>query len=70
MSKYNGDYGIFEDQVAPYRWRYTIYPKPLRGEHQRTVSSSTDYRSFSAAEAACKQEIDLGLSRANLAKGP
>jgi hypothetical protein len=62
------DYGISEDRAAPYRWRYTIYPKPLRGGPQKTVSSGADYSSYSGAEAACKQEIDLGLSGAHLAK--
>ena len=69
MKHSNVDYGIYEDSVAPYRWRYTIYPKPLRGGHQKTVSSSADYSSYSAAETACKKEIDFGLSGANLAKG-
>ena len=62
------DYGLFEDPTAPHRWRYTIYPKLLPGSDQKAVRSAP-YSSYGEAETACKKEIDLGLSGANLAKG-
>jgi hypothetical protein len=54
------DYGISEDKVAPFLWRYTIFRKHFPGSLPKTVSS-IGYRSYSDAEIACKQEIDRGL---------
>jgi hypothetical protein len=66
MKHSNVDYGIAEDSAAPHQWRYTIYPKALRGGHPQPVHSA-GYSSYSKAEAACKKEIDLGLSGATVA---
>jgi hypothetical protein len=66
--QHNGvDYGLSEDRTAPHMWRYTIYPKLLPGGDPKSVSS-IGYRSYREAETACKKEIDLGLSGANVAK--
>lgn len=59
MKHRNIDYGIAEDPTLPDRWRYTIYPKI---EDAPKVVSSDLYNSYEEAEAACQEEIDLGLS--------
>jgi hypothetical protein len=56
------DYGIAKHSTEP-KWRFTIYPKIEVGPK---VISPEWYGSgsYEAAEAACKAEIDHGLSEA------
>jgi hypothetical protein len=65
MKHSNIDYWIDEDPTLPDKWRYTIHP---RMEDGSKVASSDLYSSYEEAEAACMNEIDLGLTGANLAK--
>ena len=61
------DYGISEDPADPRKWRYTIFPKLMRGGTPKTISVA-GYGSYSEAAAACKEEIDFGISGASGAK--
>jgi hypothetical protein len=65
MKHRNTDYGVAEDPMLADKWRYTIYPTMEVGPK---VVSSDLYSSYEEAEAACRNEIDLGLSGANIAQ--
>lgn len=54
------DYEVRE--IAPSRWRWTIYPKIEDGPK---VVGESEYQSSELAGAACRAEIDQGLDARN-----